>query len=236
MTSLNMRKGLKSVENRMKEGMGSLERHGADYKPFMKSREFSSYGFCENIINPYTKRSMHLFSHGEAWATWEFIWDDNVKDIREQVLLDKALVDSTTDLLGYPRYTGDPLTADLCVTYIDGTMRVFQVKESRAEIVASISDQRRIITEAAYWKTKGISFNLLYREDMDPYVAENISEIMEFYDDTCILDDFQLLKHLMAQKIIAVDIYHGRIDFGRLIPQYREELDRYEYLKTRFNY
>lgn len=75
-----------SQKTKLKRRMGQGE--GADYIPYITTREFNSLGTTALIKDWITGRTVHCFSQGEA--RWYYIlrWDDENIDIREQYPLD----------------------------------------------------------------------------------------------------------------------------------------------------
>lgn len=206
---------------REKRGEGT----GASYRPWIKARELNSIGVTCNIVDWKHGRTVELLSQGEAWLYYLLRWRDDVVDIREQFPLDLDETNIIADNVGIMRVNQgtDNMTTDLLVSFRDGSMMAYSMKSSRKEM-----DSPRMIEklwiEKMYWKTHGIQWKQVYKEDLNPTLVNNIRLCVEYYDKSRVFDETSMLKHLIATKKITVDMEHGILDFGSLVKIYREDI------------
>ena len=77
-----------------------------------------------------------------------------------------------------------------------------------------------------YWETHGVPFRLLTKEEMNQAMADNIRNVVAFYDAEYLPDEISLLKKLISRKLISVDMTKP-LNFRDLLHKYRGELRRW---------
>ena len=190
--------------------------HGADYKPWIYVYELPGHsGIHHNLIDWKHGRQTHLLSSGELWQYLITRWDDNVIDIREQFPLD---LEVTKELFGQYKNFKHPcdknglrrMTSDLLVDYKDGHQAVFSVKYSRKLLLEKTKHTESMIKklwiEKQYWQGRDVEWNLVFTDEMNRILAENISEIVYYWNPETVTDKVSLLKHLIARKKISIDL------------------------------
>lgn len=207
-----------SEETKIKQGRGTG--HGANYLPWILAREFNSSGTCANIIDWKHHRTIELLSQGEKLLYYILRWDDAVVDIREQYPLPLDETSEIARLLGYtPVQRGKiHMTTDLLVDYANGKQKAFSVKARKH--ISERSMQKREIEED-YWKSCGVPFETIYKENLDHVKAENIARVVLFYDEESVRhgNRFDLIKHLIATKQITPDLSR-KLDYIRIGEEY----------------
>jgi len=200
------------------------EGHGADYKPFIKTRDFNSFGTCSNIIDWKHGRTIELLSQGEKWWYYILRWDDQVVDIREQFPLPIADTTEIAKLKNYnPVQRGKiHMTTDFLVDYANGKQIAYTVKSSD-KLKRRTLEKMEI--EEAYWKSEGVELKRLYKTDLDMMKAINISNLIPFYNPKNLRPGHKmdLLRHKIATKEIIVNLSEP-LEFDELMKKYGETL------------
>ena len=149
---------------------------------------------------------MALLSQGELMFYFILRWDDNVIDIREQFPLDSNEVRRISDKTGipYPVKKGYRMTTDFLVDYNDGHQVAYNIKTNRNNI--SKHDQRYSSIEELYWNLKGTEYRRVYKDELNPTLADNIRRVFSYYDPNTVTDEITMVKHLIAHKQIIVDM------------------------------
>ena len=214
-----------------REGRG--KGHGANYKPWIKIREFNSAGTTANVVDWKHGRTTQLLSQGEEWYYYALRWDDNVLDIREQFpLFEPEDTVKIADDFGFkhPKDRSTTMTTDMLVDYADGYQEAISIKNSRADVNYKLArtehDKRqamraaeKLMIEKKYWAEKGIKWKLLYKEDLDPLYVNNIKRVVIYYRKEKVHDDISRIKHLIATKQIVVDLFKP-IDYRKLVTEH----------------
>lgn len=222
-----------STRLKQKRGLGD----GATYIPWVKAGEFSSKGTCSNPLDWITGRIVHLLSQGEAYHWYILRFKDDVYDIKEQFPLDieetqsiaKELnIEHPKDSKKNPKY----MTTDFLVIKTDGTKNAISVKNDYKSLKQRDKDKIKI--EKKYWNEKGIGFELIFKEEMNIKHALNIQMVVQFYDQkylTAYSDDISVLKHLIANKVIIVDMEKETLNLKKLTEIYRKEIQKWRTTK-----
>ena len=202
---------------------------GASYKPWIMACEINSTGTTANIIDWKHGRAVQLLSAGEEMYYYDLRWDDAVLDIREQFPLDDEVTRRIAALYGI-RHPRGAMTTDFLVSYLNNCYVAYSIKATRTDVDFDLSrtDEERkkairtsekLFIEKCYWKTLGVEWRLVYKEDLDPLYISNIRRAVFYYDKSRVHDDVSEIKHLIATKQISVDL-HSRLDYEDLIAQY----------------
>ena len=209
-----------SEAGKRREGRG--KGHGANYKPWIKIREFNSAGTTANVVDWKHGRTTQLLSQGEEWYYYALRWDDNVTDIREQFpLFEPEDTVRIADAFGFrhPRDRNTTMTTDMLIDYADGHQEAISIKESRKDVNYKLAKTEHEQKEAMRTAEKGITWKLLYKEDLDPQYVNNIRRIVVYYNKNKVHDDISKVKHLIATKQIIVDLFKP-IDYRKLVEEY----------------
>lgn len=151
----------------MKEGRG--QGTGAEYQPWLQTRNVKSSGRKSRLRGIICDRVMHVMSDLERNAVIYFETQLNVTDIREQVPLDRDVTRKIAEAMGVTHpadpWTGEDIvmTTDLVVDFVNSlgkqVSRAFSVKEAKdlinSRTVVKLEIERR------YWERYGIQCGLL---------------------------------------------------------------------------
>ena len=218
-------------KGKRREGRG--RGHGAQYKPWIKTREINSIGTTANIVDWKHGRTTQLLSQGEEWWYYMLRWDDNITDIREQFpLFEPEDTVRIADRFGvrHPKDRTTTMTTDFLVDYKDGHTEAFSIKEGRRDVDFNLAKNEterktavltveKMLIEKTYWVEKGIRWKLLYKEDLEVQFVNNIRRAVVYYDIRKVHDDISRIKHMIAVKEIEVDL-HRPLDYQKLAELY----------------
>lgn len=209
---------------RDKRGTGT----GANYKPWIYVREIKSDGTSSEPIDWTNGRTCQLLSQGEKYLWYYLRWDDSVKNIYEQYPLDLDATNSIAFNSGIkPMLNGKKhMTTDFYVEYQDGHFEAFSIKDSRQ----TFENERNIelqFVEMQYWEQMGIPWHLTYKEDYNPIYVQNIEIVTTFYDIASVYDVFSCIKHLIAHKIVKVDLQTKLLNLNEIYKSNKEFIDEY---------
>ena len=220
-----------STDTKLKQGRG--KGFGADYKPFIKAREFNSMGTCSNFVDWKNGRQMQFLSQTELYVYMQLRWlDDDIDDVHEQYPLDidrlkelvfqanQELQASGQSLLKVKYDSQHWLTSDLVIYRDKSISEVISVKYNKNDL--SEKDIETIWIEKKYWNERGIPLTLMDRSDVNLVLVQNLRLVLEYYDLSKVHDKDSLIKHYIATKKLAVDIGTKPLDM-REIKQMIEE-------------
>lgn len=197
---------------KIKEGRGTG--FGADYKPYIKVRELNSLGTACNIVDWIHGRTIELLSQGEKKYYYLLRWDDTVSDIREQFPLDLDTTVAVSKKLGFrhPFNTKKRMTTDFLVTRC-GHLEAFSVKNNRSDVANNHRMQEILTIERTYWEMSGVPFRMLYKEDVNNILVQNIEEVVACYHADAVFDDISRVRYLIAHKLITVDMTTAPLNY-----------------------
>lgn len=208
-----------SAKTKKNRHMG--ESQEKDYSPYITTSEFNSLGTTSVITDWKTGRGVHCLSQGEAYWYYVLRWDDENIDIREQYPLDEKLTKQLAETIGIKHPNGI-MTTDFLVTKFDGTYHVYSVKATRDGLNQRTLE--KLYLEKMYWETKNISFDLLFKEDVNITLVNNIRQVVVYYKAESVFDKISYVKNKIATKELSVDL-NKNIDFNELSKQviYKEK-------------
>lgn len=217
-----------SEERKLREGRG--KGRGADYKPWIRFGETGSTG--TGCIQPdwITGRGVQCLSQGELHAFALLRWEDNTEDVLEQYpLIDLAATTEIARRLGYrPSNNGrSRMTTDFIVIRSGLRVDAYSIKNSRSAVEdrPGDSEQERKTKERTrelqeiervYWEAQGIPWHQWFADELDIVKARNILDVVSRYRGESQMDDFAVVRYMLAHKIVEVDM-SKRIDYERLI-------------------
>ena len=157
-------------------------------------------------------------SQGEVLWFYILRWDDDNIDIKEQVPLDMNICNEIFDKTGIPKVRNRKfvMSTDFLVTKNDGSRIAYSVKNDRD------IDERTLqllCVEKMYWMSQGIDFKILFKEDVNIILANNIRVLVEFYSPESVMDEISNAKHLLAIKKKKIDLTTRMIDIEYLYEQ-----------------
>ena len=213
-----------SEDGKVKEGRGLGT--GASYKPWIKIRELNSSGTASSFPDWKHGRMVDLLSQAELWAYLTIRWNDSVTDIREQYPIDLATTNSIARRLGFrPAGNGRTrMTTDLLVSMEDGKTVAVSAKAERKDLEEKKKKMELLAIEYEYWKSYGIPWQIMFKEDLNPIEIRNIRDAVSCYDIRKVTDEFSFVRHLIARKIITVDMTQP-IDYREIIEKLKGDED-----------
>ena len=218
-----------SEQGKQREGRG--QGTGADYKPYVQGREFNSLGTCSTPIDWKTGRTVELLSQAEK-AIWYLLrWNDDVEDIREQYPLDLTKTVSLATELGirHPKDTRTRMTTDFLVVMKNGSRLAVSVKTSEKDLKRKRTIEK-LFLEKKYWENEGVSYAIFFKSRVNMTEVNNIRIVTEFYSPEYVFDEISSLKHLIARKLIPVDMEKEPLNYQELLKKYKEVVN--EWMKS----
>ncbi len=219
-----------SEERKIKEGRG--KGRFEDYKPWIRFGETGSIG--TGCIQPDWKhgRGIQCLSQGELHAYALLRWEDDVEDILEQYpLMNLEATNEIARRLGYlPSDHGmTRMTTDFIVIHSGRRVDAYSIKNSRSAVDSSMADNERSgrkrertrqlqEIERIYWEAQGIPWHQWFADEMDVVKAKNILDVVSRSRWEPPMDDFAIVRYMLAHKIIEVDM-SKKIEYERLISE-----------------
>ena len=190
--------------------------------------EARSIGTSTIAIDYKHGRQIHLLSRGEKYYYYLYRWRDDVVDIREQFPLDIEITQKIADKhrIMHPKSKDGlvHMTTDLLVTYVDGSQEALSIKSSREEL-NNPRVAEKLFIEKKYWLLKGVPYSICYTEDVNIEEVRNIIDVVRCYSNDKIHDDISLLRHLISNKLIEVDMTR-RIEYRQIIQVLEKERNK----------
>lgn len=205
-----------SETGKQREGRGLGT--GAEYKPYIQGREFNSLGTCSTPIDWKTGRTIELLSQGEK-AVWYLLqWEDDVADILEQYPLDLRKTVTLAEEYGirHPKDKSTRMTTDFLVVLKNGSRQAVSVKSSEKDLQNKRTIEKMFL-EKKYWENEGVQYGVILKSTVNMVKVNNIRMVTEFYDARNVFDEVSTLKHLIARKIILVDLDKEPLDYQKIL-------------------
>lgn len=222
----------KSDKKKLQEGRCLGDK--AQYVGFIKANEAKSIGTATEIYDPVSERMVDVLSMGEKKFFWILRYQDDVAEIREQMLMNAAVVKKICEEHGFP-VPKRILSTDFFVTYADGSSIAYSIKSDRSVFDKAAVENRRYrmayekllirqYIEKEYWKQHGAAFRIVFGNELNSALARNIEACMAFYDHRYVTDDESLLKYLIAHKEIRIPLDKEILNFVKLAKEREKEL------------
>lgn len=207
-------------ENKDLSGRGQGDHE--NYVGWIMPREISDIGVSSYVRDPYNGRMVGLLSQGEDMLYHKLRWRDDVDDIREQFPLNLEDTNRIADELGYKRAANGRyhMTTDLLVTLKNGSLEAYAVKVSHDDADKKRTSEKLEIEER-YWAERGVPWHLVCKEDLNKDEWKNLRDVFTAFDTRYITDDMGWIRHLIAHKVISVDLTR-RLDYVALEKEYEE--------------
>ena len=207
---------------------------GSDYVGFIKANEGKSIGTAVEIYDPISDRTVDVLSTNEKNFFWILRFRDDVSEIREQMIMNPDVVREICKENGF-RVPTKCLSTDFLVTYADGSMTAYSVKGDRSIFdPENAKDERkrknyehllvRQYIEKEYWSRHGVKFRVVFGQELNKVLAQNIETCMAFYQPWYVSDEESRLKYLIAHKEIRIDMETEILKFAVLAK--RDDLKR----------
>lgn len=211
-----------STARKLKEKRGTGT--GADYKPWILAREIGSIG-TEAVFNDWKHgRPIQCLSQGEKRVYTLLRWRDDVIDIQEQYPLELSLTLAIARKLKlpHPHDTTTYMTTDFLVTFQTQNGSRFQKAYNVKPNEKAINDYclKNFAIEQDYWAIKGIRLEIIYSDQINKILASNIQQCVKYYKPSSIQTKTDFVKHLIAHKILSIDMESTYLDFPTLVDKY----------------
>ena len=216
----------KSDNSKHIEGRGVISEKM--YVAWKLARETKSIGLASTTYDPIVGRAVNTLSRQETKVFWVLRYNPSVLEIFEQFPLAKAEVTAICHELGVKAYC-KVLSTDFLVKMKNGWVAV-SVKQNRNLFNKTKNPEGyddlviRQAVEKIYWERNyGIPFKILFGDEVSDVLANNIKNIMHFWDARFITNKVSKLKFLLAHGVIDVPMNEDYIRFGVLAEQYDVE-------------
>ena len=185
------------------------------YKPYVTTSKFNSIGTTTVITDWKTGRGVHCLSQGEALWYYILRWDDDNINIQEQFPLEMDIINIIFEQLGMPKIKNPKfvMSTDFLVTKKDGSKIAYYVKNDRNLNERTL---QLLTVEKIYWVTQNVEYKLLFKDNANKVLANNIRLIVEFYNPESVVDDMSRIKHLLATKKVTADLSSRILDMNYL--------------------
>lgn len=185
------------------------------YKPYVTTSKFNSIGTTTVITDWKTGRGVHCLSQGEALWYYILRWDDDNINIQEQFPLEMDIINIIFEQLGMPKIKNPKfvMSTDFLVTKKDGSKIAYSVKNDRNLNERTL---QLLTVEKIYWVTQNVEYKLLFKDNANKVLANNIRLIVEFYNPESVVDDMSRIKHLLATKKVTADLSSRILDMNYL--------------------
>lgn len=171
----------------------------------LKVTTFSSKGRATRIYSYKTNKIHHLQSDNQLRVFLSLEWDDKVKNIKENVMLDdlEATLYNVENLRldkFRDKETGE--LYDLHTNFLIKKTTKDKAEETIALSVKSISELQRVTViekmeiERRYWEIKGIKFYVITDNEINKQFVENIKWVRETLIDKSIRNRGELAENL----------------------------------------
>jgi hypothetical protein len=175
----------KSVEKRVEEGCG--QGRGADYKPTIWVRDFSSKGFSSQGKGWKTGRDHHFLSLNELRYFYVLEWMEIVTDIREQfpLFLEETLEIARLCGIEHSSDDGKPLvmTTDFVITVKKGMETEEWVRTCKTvEELQSPRTLEKLEIDRRYWQARGMNWGIVTEREIPGVLVANMMQIHDLHD------------------------------------------------------
>lgn len=171
----------------------------------LKVTTFSSKGRATRIYSHKTNKIHHLQSDNQLRVFLSLEWDDKVKNIKENVMLDdlEATLYNVENLRldkFRDKETGE--LYDLHTNFLIKKITKDKAEETIALSVKSISELQRVTViekmeiERRYWEIKGVKFYVITDNEINKQFVENIKWVRETLIDKSIRNRGELAEKL----------------------------------------
>ncbi len=164
----------------LKEGRGSGRYD--KYKPWIGVRNVKSCAVKSRVYSLRFNRLFHFFSHGEVLAFYQYEWDPNIVEIREQFPLDPAITYEICDGLNllHPGYSrgGIVMTTDFVLTRRDfatgrESLSAVQIKYDQDDLKKPRTYSKLEI-EHRYWQGQNVPWKIVLSRHLNPVFSTNL--------------------------------------------------------------
>lgn len=206
----------KSDKSKLRDGRGILT--DKSYEAWKTAREAKSTGTACALYDPIQQRTINLLSQGERKVFWalRYITDNR---ILEQFPLDAETIREICDEMGVRKYSSI-LSTDFLAESNSGKVVAISVKPNASVFDLSTKNGNRNFVrnevEVRYWARQGVDHIVVYSDQIGIDYANNIRDVMSYWEEKWINDAVGMLMHLIARHIIRIPLDKGRIPFKQI--------------------
>ena len=197
------------TKRKQKRGTGT----GADYTAYVRSNELPGHPSVTYVVRDWkTGRAVHLLSGGEQMQYYILRFRDDVLDVREQFPIP---IESSLEIVSnykgfrhpYNKF-GElvPFTTDFLVDLADGSQEAYSVKYSLDDLISHKSQVQNLYVQKKYWNSIGVEFKQVFTVEMNNALYQNIARMVYYYDLDTVRCTLDLYRHMVARKLIRIDL------------------------------
>jgi len=173
----------KEINRRIAEGYGQGELE--NYKPWLTVNDVtSSNSRAHKVYSWKINRIHHLLSDNEFNYFVCLEWSDEVKDIREQYPLDRAMTVPISKRIGishpFQNETYYVMSTDFLITLSDGRTLARTFKQASDLEKESVINKFQI--EQLYWHEQGIDWGIVTEKELDMTLVRNLTDLRQYID------------------------------------------------------
>ncbi|TAH11101.1 MAG: hypothetical protein EAZ11_10400 [Curvibacter sp.] len=181
---------------------------GANYRPWLEVRSFSSLGRSRRVFSKKTGRVHHLLSDIEYYLFIVLEWQRDIVDIREQFPLERDLTQTVANEMRarHPCYPGTQIpavmTTDFMVTRIKHGEEQLEALNSKCS--AEASNERsleKLEMQRRYMAKLDIPHHLVFSTDLPSQNIKNVDWIRDSQLKENELEPFQGFWNGMSAKM-----------------------------------
>ena len=180
-----------------------------------------------SVFDWKTGEEVRVMSQGEAdWYT-VLRFDDSIDAVFVNYPLDRRIIEETAlskgvEFMDVDTFEEDgAMSSDIVICTDDNKFVVCTVRPSRMMSSRAI---QLLAMEYMYWQDRSDAFHVLFEEDLNVILVDNIRTVVEYYNDETVYDDISMMKNLIARKVFGWDMENVIITDEKLI----EKLDKLE--------
>ena len=213
----------KSIKSKCNEKRGIPTEKG--YMAWKRTNEAHSSGTGTMTYDPIAMRTVDTLSTAETKVYWILRFFDGVSAIYEQYPMEQWIVDEICDEMGVRRKNA--LSTDFYVEFVDGSVMGVSVKQNRDVFDKARKGYDRLVVrqriEQIYWtekfpvyKGKKSGFRIVFGDEINRVLISNIKAVMKYWDTEFVSDPTSKLKHLIAHKVIRMDLSKEPLRFAKI--------------------
>ena len=186
--------------------------------PHVKAKHIKGLSVPCVVVDYKTGNSVELLSQGEKYVWYLLRFDDDVVNIYEQHPLDLKITCelAKTHKIKHPRNKKviTTMTTDFYVEKKNG-FAAYSVKNDRS-VLDKPRNIEKLFLEKLYWEQLGIEFHIVFKEDLNMTLVNNIMDVVTCYHKDRVFDQYDKIRYKIAHKIIQLDLKDQLIDYEKL--------------------
>lgn len=225
----------RNVSEKTKKKQGRGRGSGAEYTSYIRANEIPGH-----LGNTYVERDwiagrpVHLLSSGEQMLYYILRFRDDVLDVREQFPLPlESTLEIVSKYKGF-RHPGNrygelvPFTTDFLVDLVDGRQEAYSVKYSLDDLMKHENQIKNLYVQKEYWNSIGVELKQVFTVHMNNALYQNISRMVYYYDLDTVRCTLDLYRHMVARKLIRIDLESKVITPDNLYRMAQQHLSGYD--------